>query len=66
MPRGYHQLPNPRIISNQLSNAHGHDIFDYKRTAQHMAWGQFLSHDIVLTPMVSAGKLQNDSKCTDV
>lgn len=49
-PRGYpNKLPNPKRISDLMANAHGHDTFDKLRTTEHVAWGQFVSHDFVFT-----------------
>lgn len=55
-PRDY-DLPSPRLISNKLF-ATDKLKFDRKKTAELMAWGQLLAHDIILTPLID-GKYQS-------
>lgn len=45
-------LPSPRQISNKLFRAPRECTeTDHARTLMVMAWGQFIDHDIVATPM---------------
>ncbi|XP_034310733.2 eosinophil peroxidase [Magallana gigas] len=45
-------LPSPRLISNNLFRAPGDCTeTDHARTLMVMAWGQFIDHDIVATPV---------------
>lgn len=51
-------LPSPRFISNSIMKNSSSPILDHRLTIMHMAWGQFLDHDFVLTP-VSQGNISN-------
>lgn len=51
-------LPSPRLISNNLFRAPGDCTeTDHARTLMVMAWGQFIDHDIVATPVTQGDVL---------
>ncbi|XP_045177442.2 peroxidasin homolog pxn-2-like [Mercenaria mercenaria] len=45
-------LPNPRIVSNEIHRTVGNVALSDKLTLYAMAFGQFLDHDITLTPEI--------------
>ena len=61
---GDSSLPNPRTVSNIV---HGSlkSPADRRHTLALMQWGQFLDHDITLTPMfrIADGSLANCTAC---
>lgn len=47
-------LPNPRELSNAVfASASETDVNESFNTLMSMNWGQFIDHDIVLTPQVT-------------
>ena len=51
--------PSPRLISNTLSDQAGQDIVsDRQMSAMVYAWGQFIDHDIDLTPTAGTEPLK--------
>ena len=47
-------LPSPRLISTTI--AHNESEPENRASLLTMQWGQFLDHDIALTPSVKAGE----------
>ncbi|KAJ8313509.1 hypothetical protein KUTeg_008070 [Tegillarca granosa] len=47
------QLPSARLISNVLMKSVGDPVYESNLTLMMVAWGQFLTHDMMLTPPTS-------------
>lgn len=58
-------LPNPRLVSTIVHSSPNSDLQDYKHSVALMQWGQFLDHDITLTPMwrQADGSLHDCKSC---
>lgn len=46
-------LPNPRELSNAVFASAETDVDESFNTLMSMNWGQFIDHDIVLTPQIT-------------
>lgn len=49
------ELPNPRFISEKLLEILGEEDLDPQYTHQIQGFGQFLDHDMILTPTARIG-----------
>ncbi|VDI22803.1 Hypothetical predicted protein [Mytilus galloprovincialis] len=67
-PRSYGKygtkLPEPRVISNMLFKPQKSTKLSQDLTILHMAWGQFMIHDVIKTP-ISKGVKGSDIQCCD-
>ncbi|CAG2220542.1 PXDN [Mytilus edulis] len=58
------KLPEPRIISNMLFRPQKSTKLSQDLTILHMAWGQFMIHDVIKTP-ITKGVKGSDIQCCD-
>ncbi|XP_063411145.1 myeloperoxidase-like [Mytilus trossulus] len=56
------KLPEPRLISNMLFRPQKSTKLSQDLTILHMAWGQFMIHDVVKTP-ITKGVKGSDIQC---
>ncbi|XP_063423837.1 peroxidase mlt-7-like [Mytilus trossulus] len=58
-------LPNPRELSNAVFASAETDVNESFNTLMSMNWGQFIDHDIVLTPQITGQDGAEISCCVD-
>ncbi|XP_052080311.1 myeloperoxidase-like isoform X1 [Mytilus californianus] len=56
------KLPEPRVISNMLFRPQKSTKLSQDLTILHMAWGQFMIHDVIKTP-ITKGVKGSDIQC---